>query len=454
MNERIEPARFDRGFYRQMLSIGIPIIIGHLISISLNMIDTMMIGRLGVQELAAVGAANRIFFIFIIVCFGFFSGASILLSQYWGIRDVANIRRITGLQYVFTATLALLTVVLVRLLTRQIIGLFSNEQPVIDFGAAYLRIVLWSYPLAALGCVISFNSRCIHRLAAPTIISTVAVATNTFLNYCLIYGHFGLPRLGVEGAALATVIARALEFIALVVYVYASREHPLAGKIRELLSFDRDLVKRVAHKALPTTISETAWSAGTSVYYIAFGMIGSDALAVAQVCAVVADIFQAFFYGVGNACAVMIGNELGQAHKETAYAYARQFLKIAFFLCLVLTAVFYLLLRPIVGFYRFDAATSALLYSSLLVYVIYTTPRNLCYTAMIGILRAGGDATYCMILDLLGVWCMGVPLAFIGACVLHWQLPAVIALVFIEEALKLLICLYRMRSRKWASVLV
>ena len=278
-----------------MLSIGIPIIIGHLISISLNMIDTMMIGRLGVQELAAVGAANRIFFIFIIVCFGFFSGASILLSQYWGIRDVANIRRITGLQYVFTATLALLTVVLVRLLTRQIIGLFSNEQPVIDFGAAYLRIVLWSYPLAALGCVISFNSRCIHRLAAPTIISTVAVATNTFLNYCLIYGHFGLPRLGVEGAALATVIARALEFVALVVYVYASREHPLAGKIRELLSFDRDLVKLVVRKALPTTISETAWSAGTSVYYIAFGMIGSDALAVAQVCAVVADIFQAFF---------------------------------------------------------------------------------------------------------------------------------------------------------------
>lgn len=150
----------------------------------------------------------------------------------------------------------------------------------------------------------------------------------------------------------------------------------------------------------------------------------------------------------------MIGNELGKAHKETAYAYASQFLKIAFCLCLVLTAVFYLLLRPIVGFYRFDAATSALLYSSLLVYVIYTTPRNLCYTAMIGILRAGGDATYCMVLDLLGVWCMGVPLAFIGACVLHWQLPAVIALVFVEEVLKLLICLRRMRSRKWASVLV
>ena len=454
MNEQLEPARFDRGFYRRMLSIGVPIIIGHLISICLNMVDTMMIGRLGVQELAAVGAANRIFFIFIIVCFGFFSGASILLSQYWGIRDIVNIRRITGLQYVFTAALSAFTVIMIRLLMRQIIGLFSDEQPVIDFGVAYMRIVLWSYPLAALGCVISFNSRCIHQLAAPTVISTGAVAANTFLNYCLIYGHFGLPRLGVEGAALATVIARALEFISLAGYVYLSREHPLAGKINELLSFDRDLAKRVVSKALPTTVSETAWAAGTSVYYIAFGMIGSGALAVAQVCAVVADIFQAFFYGVGNACAVMIGNELGQAHKETAYAYARQFLKIAFSLCLLLTAAFYLLLRPIVGFYRFDAATSALLYSSLLVYVIYTTPRNLCYTAMIGILRAGGDAAYCMVLDLLGVWCLGVPLSFIGVCVLHWQLPAVIALVFVEEVLKLLISLRRIRSRKWASVLV
>ena len=454
MNEQLEPARFDRGFYRRMLSIGVPIIIGHLISICLNMVDTMMIGRLGVQELAAVGAANRIFFIFIIVCFGFFSGASILLSQYWGIRDIANIRRITGLQYVFTAALSLFTVILIRMLMRRVIGLFSDEQPVIDFGVAYLRVALWSYPLAALGCVISFNSRCIHRLAAPTVISIVAVATNTFLNYCLIYGHFGLPRLGVEGAALATVIARALEFISLAGYVYLSREHPLAGKLNELLSFDRNLAKRVASKALPTTVSETAWAAGTSVYYIAFGMIGSGALAVAQVCAVVADIFQAFFYGVGNACAVMIGNELGQAHKETAYAYARQFLKIAFSLCLLLTAAFYLLIRPIVGFYRFDAATSALLYSSLLVYVIYTTPRNLCYTAMIGILRAGGDATYCMVLDLLGVWCIGVPLSFIGVCVLHWQLPAVIALVFVEEVLKLLISLKRIRSRKWASVLV
>ena len=162
MSEQLEPARFDRVFYRQMLSIGVPIIIGHLISISLNMVDTMMIGWLGVQELAAVGAANRIFFIFIIVCFGFFSGASILLSQYWGIRDIVNIRRITGLQYVFTAALSAFTVIMIRLLMRQIIGLFSDEQPVIDFGVAYMRIVLWSYQLAALGCVISFNSRCIH----------------------------------------------------------------------------------------------------------------------------------------------------------------------------------------------------------------------------------------------------------------------------------------------------
>ena len=454
MSEQSVTARFDRQFYRQVMVIGIPIIIGHLISISLNLIDTMMIGRLGVQELAAVGAANRVYFIFIIICFGFFSGASILTSQYWGIKDIVNIRRLTGIQYLFTIIVSLLTMGVTLLLTPEIMGLFSREQAVIGYGVEYLRVVLWSYPLAALSCVISFNSRCIHRLAVPTVISSLAVAVNTFLNYCLIYGNFGLPRLGVRGAGFATVTAWTLEFIAMLAYVYLSREHPLAGRAKELLDFDRDLVKRVISKALPTTVSEAAWSAGTSVYYIAFGMIGADALAVAQICGIAADIFQAFFYGVGNACAVMIGNELGRAHKEIAFDYARHFMKIALVLCLLLTVLFYFLLDTIVGFYRFDAATSALLYSSLLVYVIFTTPRNLCYTLMIGVLRAGGDATYCMILDLLGVWCVGVPLAFIGACVLHWQLPAVLALVFIEETVKMLLCLGRMRSRKWASVLI
>ncbi len=446
--------RFDRSFYRQVLSIGAPIVIGHLISIGLNMVDTMMIGRVGVDELAAVGAANRVYFIFIIICFGFFSGVGILTAQYWGIRDVVNIRRLTGLQYLFTIGLSLLTLSLTLLLTEGIMGLFSREPAVIGYGAEYLRIVLWSYPLAALSCVISFNSRSIHRLAVPTVISTMAVAANTFLNYCLIYGNFGLPEMGVRGAALATLIARAVEFVLMEAYVYLSDSHPLAGSPAQLLDIDRSLIKRAFSKALPTTISEAAWSAGTSVYYVAFGMIGPGALAVAQVCSVVADIFQVFFYGVGNACAVMIGNELGRGHKETAYAYARHFLLIAFGLCLVMTGLFYLLLHPIVSFYRFDGPTSALLYSSLLVYVIYTTPRNLCYTVMIGVLRAGGDASFCMILDLLGVWCLGVPLAFIGACLLHWQLPAVIALVYIEETIKMLICMQRTHSRKWASVLV
>ncbi|MBR5429211.1 MAG: MATE family efflux transporter [Firmicutes bacterium] len=455
MTTQNEPAaRFDRDFYRQALGIGAPIIISHLISLSLNMIDTMMIGRLGVQELAAVGAANRIYFVFIIICFGFFSGAGILTSQYWGIRDVVHIRRLAGLQYVFAGAVAVLTMVVTTLFTAGIMGLFTDEAAVIGFGADYLMIALWSYPLAALSCVISFNSRCIHRLAVPTVISSVAVAANTLLNYCLIYGNLGFPELGVRGAALATVIARGIEFAAMLAYVYLSRQHPLAGSLSELLSFDRDLVMRVVAKALPATVSETAWAAGNSVYYIAFGRIGADAIAVAQVCGIVADLFQVFFYGVGNASAVMIGNELGQSHKDVAYAYARHFLKLSFLLCLVVTGVFYLMLDTIVGFYDFDAATSALLYSSLLVYVIYTTPRNLCYTLMIGVLRAGGDATYCMILDLLGVWCVGVPLAFLGACVLHWQLPAVIALVYIEEAVKTLLCLWRAHSRKWASVLI
>ena len=448
------PVRFNWAFYRTALVIGLPVIISHLVSISLNMIDTMMIGRVGVDELSAVGAANRVYVIYATMIYGFFSGAAILISQYWGVKDVANIRRITGIEYIFAAGLALFTMLLTGFFPMRIIDLFSDEPKVIALGAEYLRIVLWSYLFTALSAVISFTSRCIHRLVWPTAISCLAVAVNTFFNYCLIYGNFGFPCLGVRGAAIATLMARVLEFALMAAYVYLSHDHPLAGRLREFLSFDRDLLRRVFRKAVPTTASEMAWSVGTSVYFVAFGKTGPSALAVAQACSVISDLSLSFFYGVGNACAVMIGNELGRRHKETAFAYAKHFIKIVLAICLVVTAVFYFSLPPIVKLYRFDPTTAALLYNTLLVYVIFTTPRSLTYTLMLGVLRAGGDATYCMILDVAGIWGLGVPLAFIGACALGWTLPAVVALTFIEEVIKTFICFRRLRGRKWASVLI
>lgn len=442
------------GFYRTALGIAVPVVVAHLIGISLNMIDTMMIGKLGLDELSGVGAANRVFFVFSIICFGFFSGVSVHIAQYWGKEDVSNIRRLLGIDYAFGLGVALVFMVLSYFCAPAILGLFADNPAIIDFGVGYLRIVQLSFPFTALSFVLSFNSRAIHRLLAPTVINGVALATNTFLNYCLIYGNFGFPMLGVEGAAIATVIARMLEFTCLALYVYLSGNHPLAATWRDLRLLGRGLRRRVFRTALPVTISEATWSIGNAVYYIAYGTISDAAIGVVQVATVVNDIFQALFFGLGNACAVMIGNELGRGRKDLADSYSRRFLWICFGFCLLTMVLFWFAREPILRFYDLEPAASLLLDRTLIVYIAFVIPRMLTYTLFIGILRAGGDARFCMVLDLGGIWCVGVPLAFLGAKALGWDLPAVVALSLAEEVVKLVLCLWRLRSKKWINTLV
>lgn len=444
----------DKQFWRTMLTLAIPIVLQNLISIGLNMADTVMIGKLGVDELAAVGTANRVYFIFSTINFGIYSGAAVYVSQYWGVRDVKNIRRTFGIDIMLGVIVSMFFTLAALLFAPQILTLFTREQNVIELGCRYLRIVALSYFFTSMTFAISFNSRAIHRLKMPTLINALALGINLVFNYLLIFGKFGMPKLGVEGAALATLLARVVEFILMALSVYASHEHPLAGKPKELFSFDREMLRRVLKTSFPVIISEGGWSIGNSVYYIAYGMLGASSLAVIQVASTINDLFQIFFFGIGNASAVMIGNELGRRNREKAQGYAGVFLKMTFVVSVIVAIGLYCSEGLVVGFYDFDQATNQLLTSTLTVYAIYMLPKMFTYVLFCGILRSGGDTRFCMMLDLVGVWLIGVPLAFIGVLVLHQSLPVVAAMVFFEEWIKLVFALLRVKSGKWAHVLI
>lgn len=196
---------FGREFYKTALVIAIPIVIQNLISIGLNMADTIMIGKLGVDELAAVGTANRLYFVFSTLCFGVYSGAAVYVSQYWGVRDIPNIRRTFGIDLCLGGGISLLFMTLALALAPQILFLFTRDANVIGLGSGYLRIVSLSYPLTAMSFAVNFNSRAIHNLRVPTLINMMALCINLVLNYGLIYGKLGMPQLGVNGAAIATL---------------------------------------------------------------------------------------------------------------------------------------------------------------------------------------------------------------------------------------------------------
>lgn len=445
---------FSKSFYKQMLLIAIPVIFQNLISIGLNMIDSIMIGKLGVNPLAAVGVANRVYFIFSMVCFGLFSGSSIFIAQYWGVKDITNIKKVFGLNLFIGIILSIVTSVLVFIFPYQILSLFSNDSVVLSKGVEYLRITIFSYIFTALSYAASFQSRAIHKLTVPTLISAIAILINTALNYILIYGKFGLPQLGVKGAAIATLSARVIEFVLMYLYIYLSKNHPLAANFNELSSFNLTMFKKIIVKSLPVVVSESSWAIGTTVHYIAYGIIGPSAIAIIQVAYIINDLFQSFFFGVGNATAVMLGNEIGKNNLELADKYSKKFINITLILNIIISIALFLSRNVIINIYGFDIETSLELEKVLIVFAIFTTPKMFTYVFICGILRSGGDTKFPMVTELITVWLISVPVAFICVKLLNWPLHLVIAAVFSEEILKLVIILKRYYSKNWLNNII
>ncbi len=442
----------NKDFYRKMLFIGIPVVFQNLISIGLNLIDTLMIGLLGEQQLAAVGAANQVYFIFTVSLFGLYSGAAVYTAQYWGARDIGGVRRVLGMDYMTGLVLSLVVTVIAYVFGPFIISLFSKDAAVIDYGVRYIRIACFSYVFSGMSSAISYNSRAIQNLKVPTIINACALCVNAVLNYLLIFGVGPFPEMGVEGAAAATLIARIFEFSALVTFVYTRNSHPFKAGIRELFSFNREQFSRVMKTAVPVVFTEGSWSLSVSLIFAAYGLLGTSALAVAQVANVVCELLQSVYFGVGNASAMLIGETLGQGNKETAFQSGKRAVKIVWILNVIMTAFMILVSRPVAAIYNFSGETEELLIIALITMAVTITPKMLGYIYDVGILRAGGDTVFCMKLEVVTNLCLQVPMAFFAVLVLKASLPAAMLLVEAVAVIRIAFSVVRFRSRKWINI--
>ena len=442
----------EENFYRKLTVIGIPMIIQQVIAVTLNLADTIMVGKVSENALAAVGAANQVYFIFSVVLFGIFSGAAVHAVQYWGIRDLVSLRKIVGIDYTMCLVLSVPTVAVVFAAAPLFIRLFSQEPEVIELGTQYMKIVCFSYIFAALSFVISYNSRFIQDLKYPTIINACAIAMNIFLNYVFIYGNFGVPALGVRGAAIATTVSRILECVAMMLSVYLRKEHPLKAYPSQLFCYSRELLVNVMRTAVPVIITEGMWAFSVSAIFAAYGKISASALAISQIAVTVTDFFQTIYFGLGNASSVIIGEVLGQGRRSTAFEYSRKVLKVTWILNIIMTVVIILARTPIAAIYDFSPETTEMLMKALLVYAVALTPKMLAYMTICAILRAGGDTVFCMYMDVAFNVGLQIPLAYIGVLVLKWPLHWVMAFVAIADFIKVFFCYYRYYSKKWMNI--
>jgi len=443
----------DREFIRSMLAIALPVAFQQLITASLNMIDVLMVGQLGETSVAALGLANQIFFLLILFLFGVTSGMSIFTAQYWGKGDVENIRKVLGICLAIAVFVATAFTLAATLIPQTLMRIYTEDQEVIRVGSEYLRIVGLSYVMMAV--TVSYISvlRSITMVKLTVIVSVLALGLKTILAYLLIFGIGIFPELGVRGAAIGTAVGWTFQCILLLILVYTLKT-PLAANPLSFFRFSRPFVTNVLRTSMPAAINEVLWSVGFSSYNAVYARIGTDAIAAVNINATIEELVFVLFIGLGNACAVMIGNKIGAGEKNIAFEYGRRFLMIGVTVAVIGGAVAFSLRETVVGLYEISPSAANNLRGLMLVFALSAWLKMLNFMLFIGAMRAGGDTRYAMFTELFSVWGIGVPAALIGGFVLHLPVYGVYALVLLEEAVKAVIVFRRFLSRKWIHDLV
>jgi putative MATE family efflux protein len=438
----------DKEFYNKMLKLSLPVIIQNFISSFINMIDTVMVGKLGETEIAAVGIANQYFFFFNMFLIGICAGCSVFIAQYWGKKDVRNIKRIMGVGLISSIVISLAFVIFGASSPGKIIAMFNKDYTVIDLGGRYLRIVLVSYLFTGITFMYNFSLRSIGNAVQPMLISIVALICNAFFNYMLIFGKFGAPAMGVEGAALATVIARVTETTILVISVYTGKG-VLAASIKELIDVTFDFVKKSYRTILPVILNDICWGFASLVYSVVYGRMGTQAVASIQICNTISNLFMVAVFGMSSAAAVMVGNSIGAGDEKIGRDYAKKFsilsVAVGIILGLVLAVTSPLMLN------LFNVSQMVRNNSQIILYVISVIffIRVLCIILIVGVLRGGGDAKAAFLIEGFTMWFIGVPLTILGAFVFKLPVYAVYSLAILEEATKCVMGIVRLRSGKW-----
>ncbi len=420
----------------------------NFIASSLNMFDTLMIGQLGENEVAAVGVANQVFFLFNLVANGAAAGCSIFLSQFWGGGDRRSVHKVVGLGLMMNLCIGLLFTGAACAFPGPIIGLFSDDQAVISLGIEYLLLAALSYAFTSVSFLLAGAMRSVGKAWPPMIISAGAVLVNIALNQVFIFGELGAPAMGVRGAALATLIARVVEMALMLVFCFLPSS-PLRGRLREYISFTPAFTGKVLLKTLPILLNESCWAVGTMLYVRAYGHIGTHAIAASQICNTVQNLFMVACFSLASSSLVMIGNQIGAGRREQAVIYSRRFSKLALLVGLILGIAVALSAPAILTLFKVSEQAARAAVAMLRIFSLIAPIRVLNVVLIVGVFRGGGDAGFSLAAEGVTMWTIGVPLAFLGAVTLRLPVEQVVLLITLEEIVKCVIALFRLRSNRW-----
>jgi putative MATE family efflux protein len=388
-----------------------------------------------------------------LVLFGILSGSATFMAQFYGTKDMGNIRKVIGFDFTLLAVLGAVLFILVNCFTDSILSVYTEDPAVKALAAQYVRINSLSFLLLAVSSPLEMAFKATQQVRIPMLISNVIFFTNIAINYVLIFGKLGFPKMGVAGAAIGTISSRIIEVIMNSLFAFRTRNE-FCGKVRSYFGWDRELVKRIIKNATPTTINEFFWSFGQTMYVAAFSRISTTAYAAYQAANSIFNIFNFAAFSIGDAALILIGEKLGEGDMEYTWKLSKHLIKASLLAGLIIGAITILLSQPLSGIFKLTDMGK--MYTKYILIVFGATMAADLFNGLqiAGILRAGGDTKFAMISESACIWLIAVPLAFTASLI--WHLPVHLALLVTrtEMFIRAAILAKRYLSKKWMNTVI
>lgn len=441
----------DKAFYREVAMIAIPVAMQSVISIGINMMDTVMLGSFGEVQLSASSLSSQFYRIFQVLCMGMGFGASVMTAQYWGRQDIDSMKRIITIMLRIGLGLTVFFTAVTALFPHQILSVYTEDMRIVESGVGYLRIMAVTYLFLGLFKTLTIVLRSVGEVRVSLYASMFSFGINIFFNWVFIFGKLGAPRLEIIGAAIGTLIARITEAAVITIY-FLVKDKKINYQFKDFFQDCSGDIKMFMYYSMPVIVSDLMLTLGNNMASIVMGHIGTAFVTANAITNVVVQISTVFIQGVSSSSAVIIGNTLGTGDKDKAYEQGVTFLMLGIIIgvaggvFIVAGSPFMLMLYNITE--ETKAVTTQLMMAIALI-VVFQTISNVMTK---GVLRGGGDTRFLMVADVLFLWILSIPLGAVAAFV--WGFSPFWIYVFLkcDRIVKSVMCVGRFRTKKWLKV--
>lgn len=447
MEKTLKGAR-DWTLLKRLAFLAAPMALQNVISFSVGLTDNIIVGSLGELSLSGVYIANQFQNLIQMLVIGLSAAMMVLANQYWGKRDGERVKAIIGITLKFGLACTLFMFLLTLFFPGFILGLFTNDIFVVPEGMKYLSIIRFSYLFFCVTQVLIASMRVVERVKIGMYLSLCTFAVNLFLNWLLVFGNLGAPKLGIRGSAIATLSVRILECIIMVIYVRFIDDR-LFLRMKDLLHTDKELMKRFLKYGLPVIIGDITWGINLATQGAIIGHLGVVATAAVSISMVIFQMVGVVVYGTAGATAIIIGQTVGSGDIEKVKRYSRS-LQIIFLIIGVFSGIaLYLVREPILLLYNLspEAKDMALRMMTVLSVTIVGTSYQM--SSLTGIVRAGGATHFVLVNDLIHIWCFVIPSSLLAAFVFHADPVVVFALLKSDQILKCFVAVIKVNRFRW-----